>query len=85
MAKPPLLLKQKDPRIRRHNDVSTKKSGVELVSYKSSSKVELDERTLRNWKIWMGDIDSDGIAEEADEGEIEWWEKERESLYQRLK
>ncbi|KAL6511257.1 hypothetical protein OROHE_020481 [Orobanche hederae] len=93
MAKPPLLLKQKDPRIRRHNDVSTKKSGLELVSYeqivgkqkKSSSKVELDERTLRNWKIWMGDLDSQGIAEEADEGEIEWWEKERESLYQRVK
>ncbi|KAI3448655.1 hypothetical protein Pfo_005320 [Paulownia fortunei] len=51
---------------------------------RSTSKVELDERTVREWKILMEKLDSEG-TEEADEGERDWWEKERELLHERVK
>ncbi|CAA0839949.1 Protein ROS1 [Striga hermonthica] len=44
-------------------------------------KVELDERTMREWEISTGKLDS---SKDPVEGEIEWWEKERRSFVERV-
>ncbi|CAA0821825.1 Protein ROS1 [Striga hermonthica] len=44
-------------------------------------KVELDERTMREWEISTGKLDS---SKDSVEGEIEWWEKERRSFVERV-
>lgn len=47
-------------------------------------KVALDEMTVKEWEMLMAKPDSESNAGEADEGETEWWKKERDLLDERV-
>ncbi|XP_020547113.1 protein ROS1-like [Sesamum indicum] len=86
----PVLMISKHPRSRKQNTKSlvcskSKKCLVRLrPKMQSIPKVDLDEKTVREWKVLMYNQDSKGL-EEDDEWERERWEKERISLYDQVK
>ncbi|KAL0448803.1 UNVERIFIED_CONTAM: DNA glycosylase/AP lyase ROS1 [Sesamum latifolium] len=86
----PVLMISKHTGSRKQNKKSlvcskSKKSLVRLrPKMQSILKVDLDEKTIREWKILMYNEDSKGI-EEDDEWERERWEKERNSLHDQVK
>ncbi|GER48117.1 ribosomal RNA small subunit methyltransferase G [Striga asiatica] len=79
-----VVLKQKEPKITsKHRNKKSKEKTTSVGDNKigarkqSASKVELNERTMREWEISITIEDS---WEDPVKDESEWWEKERESL-----
>ncbi|KAL8034901.1 hypothetical protein ABFX02_12G060900 [Erythranthe guttata] len=62
------------------------KDKIVNVKTQEIAKVELDERTLKEWTILMEKRDSENIEDQdVDEEEREWWDKERELMNERVK
>ncbi|KAL0370847.1 UNVERIFIED_CONTAM: DNA glycosylase/AP lyase ROS1 [Sesamum angustifolium] len=86
----PVLMISKHPRSRKQNKKSLERSkskkGLVRLRPKMQSipKVDLDEKTVREWKILMYNQDSKEL-EEDDEWERERWEKERKSFFDQVK
>ncbi|KAK4407650.1 DNA glycosylase/AP lyase ROS1 [Sesamum angolense] len=86
----PVLMISKHPRsrkqIKKSLERSKSKKGLVRLRPKMQSipKVDLDEKTVREWKILMYNQDSKEL-EEDDEWERERWEKERKLFFDQVK
>ncbi|KAL3652017.1 hypothetical protein CASFOL_001698 [Castilleja foliolosa] len=86
-----VISKRKHSKINKHNNNKKSKykngPGHEIVPHEERvgkqpiTKVDLDERTLREWENSMEKLDRQGIVEETDES----WEKERAKFHLRVK